>query len=168
MWYVIQVRSGTEEKIKEQCLKAIDRVILEQCFIPYYEEKKRYQGAWHTENKILFPGYVFAVSDRLDDLYKNLRKVIGMTKLLGTGDEIVALKEEEVSLLKKMGVDERPVEISTGIMENGTVTILEGALAGMEGCIRKIDRHKRKAWLEVEMFGRTIEMEAGLEVMEKK
>ena len=167
MWYVIQVRSGTEEKIKGQCLKVIDRKILEQCFVPYYEEKRKYQGSWHIEKRILFPGYVFMVSERLTDLSKNLHNVIGMTKLLGTGKEVVPLTEEEVNLLKRMGVGEKPVELSMGIIENGTVMIIDGPLAGMEGCIRKVDRHKRKACLQIEMFGRTIEMEAGLEIIKK-
>ncbi len=168
MWYVIQVRTGTEEKIMRQCLGSIDQEILTQCFIPYYEERKKYRGVWHTEKKILFPGYVFAVSDRLTELYKSLQSVIGMTRLLGTGKEVVALKEEEMNLLKKMGAGERPMEISTGIIENGAVIITDGPLTGMEGCVRRIDRHKRKAWLEIDMFGRTTTMEAGLEIVKKK
>lgn len=167
MWYVIQVRTGTEEKMKEQCLKRIGRNTLEKCFVPYYEEKKRYQGTWHTDKRILFPGYVFLISERLDELYQKLREVTGMTKLLGTGDEIVPLREEEVELLQKTEAGERPLEISTGIIENGIVIIMDGPLAGMEGCIKKIDRHKRKAWLEIDMFGRTIRMEAGLEIIRK-
>ena len=167
MWYVVQVRTGTEEKIKHQCFKAVDEKILEQCFVPYYEEKKRYQGAWHTEKKLLFPGYVFMVSERLIDLHTSLRKITGMTKLLGTGEEIVPLTEDEIELLKKMGAGERPLELSQGIIKNGIVTITEGPLEGMEGCIRRIDRHKRKVWLEINMFGRTIEMEAGLEIVKK-
>lgn len=55
------------------------------------------------QEKILFPGYVFMVSGRLDDLYQELRKVIGLTKLLGTGKEIVPLSEEETALLKRIG-----------------------------------------------------------------
>lgn len=167
VWYVVQVRTGTEEKIKNQCLKTIDREILAQCFVPYYEEKKRYQGTWHTEKRILFPGYLFMVSEQLTELYKGLRKVIGMTKLLGTGGEVVPLTEEEVDLLKKMGAGKKPMELSTGVIENGIVMITDGPLAGMEGCIRKIDRHKRKAWLQIELFGRTLEMEAGLEIIRK-
>lgn len=168
MWYVVQVRSGMEERIKNQCVNMIDGRTLERCFVPYYEEKKRYQGIWHTERKVLFPGYVFMVSSQLDDLYGSLRKVIGMTKLLGTGNEIVPLREDEIQLLKKMRADEKVLEISTGIMEQGSVVITEGPLAGMEGSIRKIDRHKRKAWLEVQMFGRTMKMEAGLEVIARR
>lgn len=167
MWYVVQVHTGTEEKIVEQCLRFFDREILKRCFVPYYEEKKKYQGTWHTEKHILFPGYVFMVSGRLTDLRKNLYKIIGMTKLLGTGEEVVPLTKEEVDLLEKMGATEKPVELSTGIIENGAVMIIDGPLSGMEGCIRRIDRHKRKAWLEIDMFGRTVAMEAGLEIIRK-
>lgn len=168
MWYVVQVRSGMEERIRNQCMRIMDGKILEQCFVPYYEEKKKYQGTWHTEKKVLFPGYVFMVSNRLNDLYQDLRNVIGMTKLLGTGDEIVPLREDEIRLLNQWGAADKALEISTGIMENQSVRITEGPLAGMEGCIRRIDRHKRKAWLEIHMCGRMMRLEAGLEIMEKK
>ena len=40
MWYVMQVRTGSEENIQLQCQKDISSDILEDCFIPYYEEKK--------------------------------------------------------------------------------------------------------------------------------
>jgi len=167
VWYVLQVRSGTEEKIRTQCRKMIDSVVLEQCFVPYYEEKKKYRGAWHIEQRLLFPGYVFLISARLSELRINLKKIIGMRKLLGTGEEIVPLTEEETDLLKKMGIQDGPLEISLGIMENDHVMIMEGPLAGMESYIRRIDRHKRKTWLEIEMFGRIIKMEAGLEIIKK-
>lgn len=37
----------------------------------------------------------------------------------------------------------------------------------MEGYIRKINRHKRKAWISIEMFGRSMDMEVGLEIISK-
>lgn len=167
MWYVIQVRTGTEENICCQCRKIIDTSVLERCFIPYYQEKKKYQGEWHTRERILFPGYVFLVTDHLEELYDSLKDVIGSTRLIGTGEEIVPLSEEEVTLLLRLGKEEQLVEMSTGIIENSQIRILEGPLMGMEGTIRKIDRHKRKAWLEIEMFGRMVEMQVGLEVIAK-
>lgn len=36
-----------------------------------------------------------------------------------------------------------------------------------EGLIRRIDRHKRKTYLELEMFGRMKKVEVGLEIMRK-
>ena len=167
MWYVIQVRTGMEENICCQCKRVIEKDVLKRCFIPYYQEKKRFKGEWHVQERILFPGYVFLITEDLKKLYTELQKVMGMTKLLGTGEYIIPLTQDEVKLLVKMGKEEQKVEISTGIIENDQVKILEGPLKGMEGYIRKIDRHKRKAWLEVVMFGRTVEMQVGVEIVEK-
>lgn len=42
MWYVVQVCNGIEENIRLQCQKKISVNILEDCFIPYYEEKNAF------------------------------------------------------------------------------------------------------------------------------
>ena len=44
---------GQEEGIVLQCRKksrsSRKRLACERCFIPYYEQKRRYEGAWHIE-----------------------------------------------------------------------------------------------------------------------
>lgn len=167
MWYVVQVRVGAEEKIKLQCQKNISESILERCFIPYYEEKRRVQGEWRIQQKVLFPGYVFMITEDIENLYEQLKCVIGMTKLLGTGEEIVPLAEEEIRFMQNFGGDDQIVQMSLGIIEQSEVKILSGPLQGKEAFIKKIDRHKRKAWLELEMFGRMQTIQVGLEVIAK-
>lgn len=167
MWYVVQVRTGTEEEIISQCKKLIDHKILKHCFVPYYELMKKYKGEWHLEEKILFPGYIFIVTDEIENLYLSLKKVIGLTKLIGTGKEIIPLKDEEVEFLREFGKERQVVEMSIGVIEEGKVHITSGPLKGREAMIRKIDRHKRKACLEIPMFGRILETQAGLEIIEK-
>lgn len=167
MWYVVQVRTGTEENIRIQCQKRIPESILTRCFIPYYEEKKRMRGEWVTLKKVLFPGYVFMVTDDLEELYLQLRDVTGLTRFLGTGDEIVPLTSEEEEFLRHMGGEEQVVHMSEGIIEGEKVHVTDGPLQGMEGYIRKIDRHKRKAYLEISMFGRIQSVQIGLEIVKK-
>ena len=99
MWYVVQVRTGTEESIRLQCEKHMSGEVLERCFIPYYEESKRIRGRWTTLEKVLFPGYVFMITEKLESLYDQLHGVIGLTKLIGTGREIVPLQEEEIAFM---------------------------------------------------------------------
>ncbi len=140
MWYAVQVHAGMEEQIRDRCVQAMAPGTLEQCFVPYYEERKRYLGAWHTDKKIL----------------------------LAAQSGIVLLQEGEIRLLKNLGVDKKSLEMSTGIIVDGNVMITGGPLTGMENCIRKIDRHKRKAWLEIGMFGRTMQIVVGLEITEKR
>lgn len=167
MWYVVQVRTGTEENIRQQCEKKIDGKVLEHCFIPYYEEQRRIRGEWTTLRKVLFPGYIFVVTDKIEELYKGLKMIIGLTKLLGTGQEIVPLTPDEEKFLRKFGGDVHVVSMSEGVIEQSQVRVVSGPLLGMEGYIRKIDRHKRKAWLELDLFGRKQTIQVGLEVVEK-
>ena len=167
MWYVMQVRTGSEENIRLQCEARISRDVMERCFIPYYEERRRIRGEWITVKKILFPGYVFLITENIDELFFQLREVSGLTKLLGTGEDVIPLTETETAFLQRFGGEDQIVEMSEGIIEKSRIRILSGPLMGMEGQIRKIDRHKRKAWLEVEMFGRIQQVEVGLEVAMK-
>lgn len=167
MWYVVQVRTGTEESIRVQCEKQMTGEALERCFIPYYEESKRIRGKWTTLEKVLFPGYVFMISEKMESLYEQLHGVIGLTKLIGTGREIVPLEAEEIAFMQDIGGEKQIVEMSEGVIEQSCVRITSGPLVGMEGFIRKIDRHKRKAWLEVPMFGRVQTVQVGVEIVAK-
>lgn len=167
MWYVVQVRLGTEHNIRIQCNKKIPDTIMERCFIPYYEEKKKQNGTWNTLQKVLFPGYIFMITEDVEKLFFHLKTIEGMTKLIGTGQDIIPLKEEEITFLKRFGGEEQIVSMSEGIIEGTQVIITSGPLMGMEGLIQKIDRHKRKAWLDLELFGRMQQVEVGLEITRK-
>lgn len=166
-WYVVQVYTGKEEATKAMCQKLISQDILEDCFIPYHEIMKRYEGAWHKEKRILFPGYVFMVTDRIKELSTELNKVTGFTKVLGDKDFLVPLSQAETALLKRLGGENQVVEMSIGVIEYDRVIINQGPMKGLEGCIRKIDRHKRLAKIEIEMFGRTVEAQVGVEIVSK-
>ena len=167
MWYVIQVRTGTEESVRKQCERPVDHHAMERCFIPYQEQLKRYMGQWHKEMMPLFPGYVFADSQDVDLLFEELKRVTRLTKLLGTGSAIVPLTSEEIAILKRLGKEEQIVTISKGLIADNQVKILEGPLKELEGAICKIDRHRRKAWLELVTFGKIQRVEVGLEILEK-
>lgn len=168
MWYVIQVHTGKEQETVLQCQKLVSPAVLGKSFLPYYKAMKRYQGEWHMETRILFPGYVFLVTDQPERLFLELKKVPGLTKLLGTGEEIVPLTLEEITYLQRIGRQDQIVEMSTGVIDNGELQVLEGPLAGMEKSVKKIDRHKRKAWVEMKLFGKVVETVVGLEIVEKR
>lgn len=167
MWYVIQVFTGKEEQMKKLCECQIPKTVLKKCFIPYYEEMKRYLGEWHKEKKRLFPGYIFVVTDEIAALYTELNKIQGFAKILGDQTCLLPLTEREVSFIRRFGGEEHVVGMSWGMIENDEVMIMEGPLKGLEGCIRRIDRHKRRAEIEIEMFGRTVNATVGIEIVRK-
>ena len=168
MWYVIQVKTGDEKKILVQTEKILSEQILEKSFIPRYERKRRYRGVWHTAKDILFPGYVFLSTEQPEALFLELKKVVGLTKLLRSQEYILPLKKEEEKFLRQVSDEEQVVELSTGLIEGSQVVIVDGPLKGLESRIKRIDRHKRLAWIEMEMLGEVRLVTVGLEIVEKK
>ena len=128
---------------------------------------KRYEGAWHKERRILFPGYLFVITEEIKELAAELNKITGFTKVLGDKDFLMPLSDAEVNLLKRLGGDEQIVEMSIGVIEHDKIIINEGPMQGLEGFIRKIDRHKRLARIEIEMFGQVVEAQVGVEIVSK-
>lgn len=166
-WYAVQVRTGKEQDTADLCRKIVDDDILWEAFIPRYERMKRYQREWHKEQLPMFPGYIFLVTERVEELFYRLKKVPELTKILGDGREFIPIKDEEKALLQQMGNEEHVTEMSVGYIAGERVVILSGPMMGMEGKIKKIDRHKRMAVLEVGMFGRWVDVKVGVEIVEK-
>lgn len=168
MWYVIQIFTGEEEIMKQLCERRIPEEIINRCFIPKYQQERRYEGQWHKEEKILFPGYLFIDTEAPAELGNALKKTGRFTRLLGDSSCLQPLSQAETAFLQKFGGEDQVVEMSYGILENATVTITDGPMKGMEGCIRKINRHKRWAEIEVHMFGQLVKARVGLGIVEKK
>ena len=77
------------------------------------------------------------------------------TKVLGDNEVFIPLNDEEVVWLNAFtGSDRRVIEMSEGIVEGSKVIVLSGSFVGHEAEIKRIDRHRRMAELEVSMLGR--------------
>lgn len=165
MWYVIQVMHGEERRTIELVKALVDRTLFQDIFLPEMEVMKRYHGEWHKERVLMFPGYIFIVTETIHELSLALGQVPKLTKVLGTDSMPVALEESEVLLLQKILNPGNVAEISQGMLEGRYLTIKSGPMEGMEAMVKRIDRHKRTAVLEVKMFGRLVEQKMGLEIV---
>ncbi|MCD8098770.1 MAG: antiterminator LoaP [Lachnospiraceae bacterium] len=159
----MQVRVGSEERICQQCSISIPESILRRSFVPYSENRMKFHGKWLTQKRRLFPGYVFLDTDDIQETAVHLSRMSDMTKILGVGDEIVPLTKEEVSFMQQLGGDDQVVRLSKLMLDGTQVRVMNGPLKGKEGLICKIDKHKRRVYLEVEMFHRKQRIEVGFE-----
>lgn len=168
-WYAVQVRTGQEEKIARECDIFIDDTILKECFIPKSKRMKKFKGKWVQKEEILFKGYIFMISDHIDRLFTELKKIPDLTKLLGNdGEDIYPIYKEEAQFLATFGGPLHIVDISKGFIEGDQIHIMGGPLIGHEGSIVKIDRHKRLAFVEMSLFGQLTTVTVGLEVIMKR
>lgn len=167
MRYAVQITTGQEESTITLCRAIIAPPILLDIFYPQTETMRKWRGEWMKRQVPLFPGYLFADTEEPDELRSLFRRVPKLTKLLGAGTEPIPLSEQETQWLDGILNPGHVAEFSTGIIVGDRLIVERGALQGMEGLVKRIDRHKRTAMLEVEMFGRKVEMTMGLEVVRK-
>ena len=168
MWYVIQVMGGREENTADMIRKRISSETIEECFIPKKERLKKFKGRWQQIEEILFPGYVFAEAKDPEELYRQLKQITMMTKVLQDGEfHFLPLSEEEERQIKGMGDHSHITGLSKVRVEEGKqVAILEGPLKNMEGKIVKVDLHKREVIVNVLFMGRNVKLKLGIEMVE--
>lgn len=153
IWYLLECPKGNEARYAEEYCRLMgsdnDKEIV--CF--QYQRMMRYQGQWHLVNRALLPGYIFL----LDSGKRQKKERIN-----------IPLKTCEVTNLKSMCQKDNLIGISSGIIKDGYPIVTDGPLQGKEKLIRKIDRHKRIAEIEIFLAGRQKRVTVGLEVYEKQ
>lgn len=164
MWYVIWTGAGDEEKVRSQLASMCSEQVSERFFVPRRSEFKKNKKNWTREDRILFPGYLFVETEAIEDVFFQLRKVARPTKILRYGKEFVPVTDEEQEFIKQLIGNDEVADVSFGVMQDQSVKITSGPLKGLEGLIKRIDRHKRRAYLEVKLFDRTINVRMALEV----
>ena len=166
-WYAVQVMTGKEDVTCMACRRVLNPRIFTECFTPKYERMRRYRGQWHWEERPMFPGYLFFVTGQIDQIHHELKKLPQLTKILGNGAEFLPLKDGEVRLLTRLEDEQHLIRMSEGYIVGDQIIITSGPMQEMSGTIRKIDRHKRIATIQMELLGRQMDVVMGLEIIKK-
>ena len=103
------------------------------------------------------PGYLFFVTDDPEALNRELSRVPMPIRLLGNEENsFFPLTGKERDWFLSFMDGNHTVRMSEGYISGDKITVTRGPLMGFEGDIRKIDRHKRRAYIDVSLFGRTV------------
>lgn len=172
-WYVIHTYSGYENKVRTNLEKRIETMGMEdkifRVIVPEEEETEIKDGKKKVTKKKFFPGYVLAEMIITDDSWYVVRNTPGVTGFVGSSGQgakpIPLLPEEAEDLLKKMGMNDKTVNIDFELKENVRVT--DGPFSDFTGTIEHIDLDKQKIKVHVNMFGRETPVELDFDQIEK-
>lgn len=169
MWYVIWTTTGCEHKLDLWVKDYVPEEYYDDCFVPQIDQNKKVNGVWKIVHKTLFPGYMFVNTDaeRIEPFAERIRHSDQFAVVLSTDEIYTPVNDEEVFLIENAYANNGVLGSSIGIIEGDKVKILSGPLIGKEGLIRSINRHKRTAIIEFNMFGRISEIKIGLEIISK-
>ncbi|WP_042353723.1 transcription termination/antitermination protein NusG [Bacillus rubiinfantis] len=172
-WYVVHTYSGYENKVKANLEKRVESMgMTDKIFrviVPEEEETDVKNGKKKVVKRKVFPGYVLVELIMTDDSWYVVRNTPGVTGFVGSagsGSKPTPLLPEEVAvILKRMGVEEKRIEIDYEIGE--TVRVKEGPFANFTGNIEEMDKDKAKLKVLVNMFGRDTPVELDFSQIDK-
>lgn len=171
-YYVLFVKAGREEYVKTFLDKRLDSG-KHFPFIPTKIDLFVRRGVTNKQKQVCFPGYVFIKSsyDAMDFILETsslIKQIKDSYHFLyyGNKSEIMMSKEEQLYLRKLLGID-YCIQDSIGLIKGDKVIITSGPLMGLESSIKKINRHTREAFLEINIMGYTRQIAVALEIAEK-
>lgn len=170
-WYVLFVKSGRERNV-ERYLKKELKADISTPFIPLQEVLFKRSGSVKKEIRLLFPGYVFIESilsgnEFLEEINYLIDRSSDIISLLKYSDTEIAMRESERQRLLSLCNNNYCIEASYGIIEGDKILIFDGPLKGMESLVKKINRHRREALIEIEIMGDVRLVTVALEVVGK-
>ncbi|RFU68644.1 transcription termination/antitermination protein NusG [Peribacillus saganii] len=172
-WYVVHTYSGYENKVKTNLEKRVETMGMQdkifRVVVPEEEETEVKNGKKKVLKKKVFPGYVLVEIIMTDDSWYVVRNTPGVTGFVGSaghGSKPTPLLPEEIDfVLKRMGMEERRVDINLELGE--TVRVKEGPFANFTGSVEELDKDKSKVKVLVNMFGRDTPVELDFDQVEK-
>ena len=156
LWHVLHVKPRCEKKMAGYC-----QAHKIECDLPVREETKIYQRRKVTVYKPVFPGYVFLhfpPSQKLTVLKSNF-----VVRVLAIENQ-ERFYNELLQIRHALMIDPT-LDASAAFQAGRHVLIKSGPFQGVEGIVQVV-KGKTKVVLNVDIIGRAISVEVGMELLE--
>ena len=171
-WYIIHAYSGFERKVRESLESRIAAFGLQnrigRIMIPTEPVTEPRNGKKYTIERVFLPGYVLVEMELDNDLWHVIKNTPRVTGFLGTGDNPVALSEQEVSsILFRSDVSKDKPSMKVKFDKGEQVRINEGPFANFTGAVDDINEDKQTLKVMVSIFGRSTPVEIEFSKVDK-
>lgn len=171
-WYVLQVFSGQEKKVKELLEERVrsadyeDRI--EEVLLPTESVVEVKKGKKRTTKRKFFPGYLLVRMVLDDETWNFIKKVGRVSGFVGDSTRPVPIPDEEVDrIVKRVEEGEEEPQLRIRFEEGESVRVIEGPFANFSGVIQEVNEEKGRLRVNVSIFGRNTPVELDFTEVEK-
>ncbi len=154
-WYVLQTRTGEEERLAALIRKIVPANLYGECFVVYQEQLRRRKQKNFIHVKRVFPGYVFITSREPEELFLCLKQVPAMSKMMADDEFFfLSVEREEAEFLKQI-MDEDHV-ICLSYLETDGKGKIRQVSGPLKDCMSQIVRYqygKRYVLVRLKLLG---------------
>lgn len=157
--YCIFCKTGSEHTIAKNINKVLTNF---EAVVPTKVLQEKRNGKWQEHKQILLPGYVFlygeqemnsSLRDKVFNVYNILQYETGARELIGS----------DYKYAMWVYGNNGSIATSKVLTEGNTVKVIDGPLLDGLGTIVRLDKHKRRAWVEIDFYGEKRVISLGVE-----
>ena len=158
-FFVVHTYTGRERRVKELLEKAIERSPQKDLFgrviLPAEKVARVRKSKIVAEERQLYPGYIVVELEPSERTLALVNSIPGVTHMLGTKLEPIALPEDEVnSMLEQIERGRDQAEPEAPFEKGENVKVAKGPFAGFTGTVDEIFTERRRVKVIVAIFGR--------------
>ncbi len=157
-WYVVQVVSGQEKKVKKAIEENRDSKgmseLVDSVLVPTENVAEVKKGQHRISEKKIWPGYLLVKMILTDDSWMFVRETNGVLGFLG-GEKPNPLAQQEVDeILKDLEEKKKGVVQKHNIQASDRVKITDGVFVNFIGTVTEVFHEKGRLSVLVSIFGR--------------
>ena len=165
-WFVVQVLSGLEKKIRDNIVRRIQTEEMSDLVYEVLSPTERVQeikrGKKTETTRKFFPGYLIVNMHLLDENNQLVEKTwyfikdtTGVLGFAGTKDQPIPMRAKEVeSLLAQVREREDMIKPKISFEVGDKVKVADGPFQNQNGIVEEIDPERGKLRVSVSIFGR--------------
>ncbi len=157
-WYVLQVLSTQEKKVKRSIEELAEtqglKDQIQQVLVPTENVSEVKKGQQRISEKRIWPGYLLIKMELTDDTWTFVKNVPGVIEFLG-GERPTALSEQEVNdNLKDLDEKKQRITQKHKFEIGDKVKINDGVFVNFIGTVTEVFHDKGRLSVMVSIFGR--------------
>ncbi len=157
-WFVIQVMSGQEKKVKKnleenRASTGMTDMVLE-VVVPTENVAEVKRGEQKISEKRLWPGYALVKMKLTDDSWMYVKETNGVIDFLGGGKPVPLSEAEVAEILNDLQARKGEVAYKNKIQVGDNVKITDGVFVNFMGTVEEVNHEKGKLSVMVSIFGR--------------
>ena len=157
-WFVVNVHTGSEDKVARELREQIDKRKLNALFgeilVPTREVTEIKAGKRVKTEKKFFPGYIVVQMVMNNETFSLVKLMPQVVMFLGARQKPIAVTEEDARRLLKQ-VEEGSTVPDDMVYEVGQeVHVIDGPFANFNGVVSEVDNVKQKMTVTILVFGR--------------
>ncbi len=157
-WFVVQVMSGHEMKVKKSIEESITKNNLEntvfEVVVPTEKVIEVKKGEQKVSEKRLWPGYALIRMNLSDEAWMHIKETSGVIGFIGGGEPVPLTTTEVDQMLSDLKNNKDEPSFKNKIQPGDNVKIVDGVFVNFIGTVEEVNNEKGKLSAMVSIFGR--------------